>query len=59
MVKRQGLFFDKTLLNMWHHEVLKMVIHTLEGHSEDLLVSLIEQGNLLQRIVSSTQPENR
>lgn len=53
--RRQGLFFDNTLINLWHHEVLKMVLHTLEGHSEELLACLFEQGDLLRRIVASAQ----
>jgi hypothetical protein len=45
---------------MWHHEVLKMVLHTIEsGRSEELVASLFEQGELIRRVTSSAQTADR
>jgi len=51
------LFFAHTLLNMWHHQVLKMVMHTLAGNSAELVSALFNEGQILQRVISSLQEE--
>jgi len=53
-----NLFFHHTLVNMWHHEVLKMVIHVLETDCAELIASLFEKGDILQHILSSADSKD-
>jgi len=43
---------------MWHHEVLKMVIHVLETDCAELIASLFEKGDILQHILSSADSKD-